>query len=217
MKTITALTVMIFIILTGNMYAQPRFKINTNVLNLSALESTVFYYNSVSHDKIYETRALKTDSFSASIKNKRLKNPKSALKRSIGHTTIPVGLSFALIFITNPNLFSDEGAGVFLFSGLMFMYGTTMGPSAGNLYARDLKRGMAGIVIRSLSWYLIFSSDSNSSLNDLGLIGLVGSALFNIATAPVSVKQYNRSVQTSIVPAINPKSGAVTLSLKIRL
>lgn len=222
MKILIQLILTIVLIMATEVYGQPHFAINVEALRLPSLERPHVLNQPELQDSGY--RFNREDVGHGVNVNRnlnlnmeyQLKSPKSALNRAIAHTAIPIVSSAAILIISNPELFSGEGAGIFMFLSLLFFYGTTVGPSAGNLYADDLNRGIGGILVRSLSWYFILSSRRNSTMKDIGLVGLLGSALYNIATGPVSVRNYNHSIHARLSPAVNPISGSVALTLKLK-
>lgn len=95
------------------------------------------------------------------------------------------------------------------------MYGLTIGPSTGNLYARDWKRGGIGAAVRGASFYLLirsaftcFSScdeatgDKAAVAGVVGVAGLMGSGIYNLVTMGKSVRAYNRrhKLAVSVLP-----------------
>ncbi len=114
----------------------------------------------------------------------------------------------------------------------MLAFGSIFGPSSGNLYAKDGKRGYTGIAIRSLSVAFFFlsagalfregQSGADHELMVTLLYGnffvLLGSAAWNIQSAPASVREYNERYfeRYSIAPLIDPKRKTAGLQLAIR-
>ncbi len=108
--------------------------------------------------------------------------------------------------------------------------GGIMGPSMGNFYAGDKKRGMIGAAVRLGAWLLVSGvttggtwDENGSSAEEITILGALivsfGTAVWNIAIVPVSVRQYNlqQREKFSLQPMINPPEQSIGLNLAIRL
>lgn len=113
---------------------------------------------------------------------------------------------------------------------MLLGYGGILGPSAGNFYAGDKKRGMIGAAVRLGAWLLVSGvttggswDENGSSVEEKTILGALivsfGSAVWNIATVPASVRQYNlqQRERFTLQPLIVPAEQSVGLNLAIRL
>ncbi len=153
-----------------------------------------------------------------------LKSPRVAVLRAIGNTIIPAMVGSYMIENTDPDLA--------LGGWTLLAFGSVFGPSSGNLYAKDGKRGYTGIAIRSLSAAFFFlsagallregQSGADHELMITLLYGnfflMIGSAAWNIQSAPASVREYNERYfeRYSIAPLIDPKRKTAGLQLAVR-
>jgi len=146
------------------------------------------------------------------------KSPGKAALISLGHTLIPTAAGLGIATIGSSNV---EGSRAVLAFGSM-TYGLAIGPSMGNFYAKDYARGMAGIGLRIVAAGLVASSIGQGMANGnddeydgsddgkvatmfLGGLALYfGSTIWNIATAPSSVRRYNSKQGLQIAPSYNP-------------
>lgn len=154
-----------------------------------------------------------------------LKSPRVAVNRAIGHTLAPALVGYYIL--ENSSTPSEYLAG-----WTILTFGSIFGPSSGNLYAKDGKRGYTGIAIRSLSAAFFFfsaealfregQSGADHELMVTLLYGnfflLIGSAAWNIQSAPASVREYNERYfqRYSITPLINPERKMAGLQLSLR-
>ncbi len=144
-------------------------------------------------------------------------------KSNAGRKNTSTGIGLALANIAIPTYLggrmvhaeSNESLGMFLLG-----YGVLLGPSMGNFYAADYKRTITGATIR-LALGLLASAvttsgtwDENGSSQEetillFSLLGSVATAVWNIATVPTSVREYNRKHQQNfgLQPVVNPHSG----------
>ncbi len=164
-------------------------------------------------------------SLSASVSEARTsivkeKSVAKGLLLSIGSTVIPT-------VVGGMSLHRESNI---TFSTMLLGYGGILGPSAGNFYAGDKKRGMIGAAIRLGAWLLISAVTTGGSWDENGstaeekailgaLIVSFGSAVWNIATVPASVRQYNfrQREKFSLQPLIDPADRSIGLNLAIRL
>ncbi|MDX1637378.1 MAG: hypothetical protein R3281_05385 [Balneolaceae bacterium] len=164
----------------------------------------------------------------------QFKSTKKAFTRAALHTLVPVALGYPLFNFTDQVSVSTAG-------GLMMAYGILLGPSMGNFYADDDERGQLGLNIRAgsagflaaCSLFLvpdmfagIFGSEDSIDYSGIKTVtyitgGVVaGSIVFNLATIPHSVNEYNRQVELDLRPGIqfignSSRMGpSVTLSLR---
>ncbi len=151
------------------------------------------------------------------------KDPGKAFWLALGSTLIPTGLGSYLAYKGDNNgTASVQGIGIG-----MAVAGVLVGPSVGNFYAGDSRRGVNGILLRgggallsligatmvmeSIDWNCEEDcSDNNTGGADVlflysGLVLISGSAIWNIVTAPTSAKEFNRRSVT-FSPFINPRS-----------
>lgn len=142
------------------------------------------------------------------------KSEMTALNLSIGCTVIPYLIGYK---IAEDNDRSDVGP-LIVFSSI------ALGPSAGHLYAKQWGRGlgMAALRTATLSIGIAFineglfaqffggtsGDDAAYTTGSVFLLAAAGLALFDIFTAPASVRRYNASLESSgkafIVPYVDP-------------
>lgn len=148
-----------------------------------------------------------------------LKKPSKAIIRSLTHTAVPIGLALAINAAAPPeiHLFSDEedkNTGSLLFMLLGLSYGSFIGPSMGNLYARDYLRGFGGIALRIQGVRMMRDSTPRRAKR-IGQILFFGSALYNILSGPASVRRYNRRQKLQIAPSVDPGTQVPVLSVRV--
>lgn len=115
-----------------------------------------------------------------------------------------------------------------------FGAGLIVGPSFGHFYAGNTGHAWAGIGLRaggglismigaSASFGAMWegregAADTYATLAVAGLGTVVGSAVYDIATADNAVHQYNRAhgLKTRVTPAVGPHSRQIGLALTIR-
>jgi len=148
---------------------------------------------------------------------KKFKSPKIAIAYSLFNTTIPT--------IAGMYLYQKNESGLWA-----VFYGVTIGPSIGNIYVKDYKRGFFGIGIRLFSELMIAQSAISHSIGLMGGNGsyntqkgmshtqkvftgvIIGSAIYNIVTAPKSAREFNiRQNNVSVYPIISISKKQVVL------
>ncbi len=117
----------------------------------------------------------------------------------------PVALGVGSTLVFDNNIAETVGS-------WLAVYGLTMGPSAGNFYAKDYWRGFIGVAARLGGGYLIHDAtreifgddmadivgwdDERVSLTEpkilIGSALIVGSTIYNILSAEASVESYNK-------------------------
>lgn len=131
------------------------------------------------------------------------KKPTAALAMALGHTLIPIGAGLLLGTAGDSNV---EGVQLISAVGLM-TYGGLVGPSMGNFYAKDYRRGGLGIAMRvvgtamvahsigkAMSWGNDDEAEGPAPDQWMGTAGsflVLGSAVWNIFTAASSAEAYN--------------------------
>lgn len=105
---------------------------------------------------------------------------------------------------------------------MLLVAGLLAGPSIGHLYAQKEGRALINILTRGAIagvGILSFIATFNPVLLTLGGLLFAGHAIYDIATTPRSVREYNdrSSASFDIAPAARPRSGQVGLSLQIQL
>lgn len=113
--------------------------------------------------------------------------------------------------------------------GVLIGAGALVGPSVGNFYAGDRRRGGRGILLRLGGGALMYAGIASALSGDgseapgtalfLGGATLTGvSALWNISTAPKSAREYNREhgVAVSVTPRLDPATGQTGAALSVR-
>lgn len=154
-------------------------------------------------------------------KNSRCyKSPKLALVYSLTNTIIPtVGGSY---------LYCNTGKGL-----LLAFYGITIGPSIGNIYSKDYKRGFAGIGLRLFLEYIILQEAIGEAISLVGdgsnystttpvhqkfiCCMIFGSAIYNIVTAPKSAREFNFEHKFSVTPRITFSKQKIVINFSINL
>lgn len=156
------------------------------------------------------------------------KDPQKAFWLACGHTVIPIATGLSIAIIGSSNV---EGSRAVLAFGSM-TYGAAIGPSMGNFYARDFKRGLTGIGLRLVGAALFASgvAEAMADGNDdewngdsrdqdalmIGGVALVaGSTLWNILSAPTSARQYNARRGLSVSPYYIPHNRSYNVALRI--
>jgi hypothetical protein len=130
-----------------------------------------------------------------------------AISQAIVNTATPIAVGVGAVKLFNNNTVQTVGASLAL-------YGLMVGPSTGNFYANDYLRGGLGALTRIGAAFLlqdatseVFGRDFADALNvdnepvsieDTNIIVgsalLVGTIVYNIASAPASVREYNQSM-----------------------
>jgi hypothetical protein len=129
---------------------------------------------------------------------------------TIAGTAIPIGIAMRKI--------NNDG----IWLGLL---GIGVGPSVGNLYASDLRRGLTGLGLRMVGGLvtalgLAQAMEGKEGGEALLLTGsgiIIGSALWNLGTIGKSVREFNeRHHGVAITPYLDPvnKAGGVEFALK---
>ncbi|MCK4255376.1 hypothetical protein KAX35_00690 [candidate division WOR-3 bacterium] len=146
---------------------------------------------------------------------KKPKSEKTAIALSFGATVVP----FIGVWAFPPPA-----------TRFLCVLGLTAGPSMGHFYARQWKRGLVTTGIRAVlvaggvalfeHWYNAgLSGETNEAeiyLVALTLIGIIGSALYDMGTAYSSVRKYNESIKKSnvyLVPKIDMEKESYGVSL----
>lgn len=137
----------------------------------------------------------------------RARDGQKAISQAVINTVMPVATGYGAVKLFDGNTVETIGA-------TLAVYGLIIGPSTGNFYANDYLRGGLGALTRLGAAYMLQNAtsevfgrefadvlrvdDKSVSLGDADII--VGSALmlgtiaYNIFSAPVSVREYNRSM-----------------------
>lgn len=150
----------------------------------------------------------------------REKSVATGLLLSVGSTVLPT-----VVGVMSLHRESNIALGTMLLG-----YGGILGPSMGNFYAGDKKRGMIGTAIRLGAWLLVSGvttggtwDENGSTAEEKAILGALivsfGTAVWNIATVPASVRQYNlqQREKFSLQPLLDPLEHAIGLNLAIRL
>jgi len=154
-----------------------------------------------------------------------------ALRLSLINTVFPVALGYGAVALFDNSTVQKTGAA-------LAVYGLVIGPSTGNFYANDYLRGGMGALARFGGALLLqdateellgsrFSTvlnvdDREVSLDETGIIVggalMVGGLAFNYITAPLSAREYNRSIGYAMRMEHLPGTGrsAPVLSARIR-
>ena len=154
-----------------------------------------------------------------------------AIRLAMINTVFPVALGYGATVLFDDQSVQKVGAAV-------AVYGLVVGPSTGNFYANDYLRGGLGVMARFGGALLLQDAttelfgnkfatvlgvdDREVSFNDTGvLIGgalMVGGIAFNIATAPLSAREHNRSMGYAFRMQPIPGTGrtAPVLAARIR-
>lgn len=163
-----------------------------------------------------------------------LKSEKTALHRSLWHTLSPLASGFLIGGILGEDAVVPAAS--------LFTYGLMIGPSTGNIYANDWKRGFNGFLFRALGIGAMIMSKtysgehldggarpnsygSGSSLQATDVVLVAGIAIFsggilyNFVTTDQSVREYNKRVRQGIgvrlAPSIDRKTGTTLLTARI--
>ncbi len=163
-----------------------------------------------------------------------LKSEKTALHRSLWHTLAPVVSGYLLVGIV--------GEDTAIPATSLLVYGLMIGPSTGNIYAHDWKRGFNGFLFRGLgigtmilseaySGELLdggpspgfYGSGSSFQATDVvlaaGIVIFAGGIVYNFVTADQSVREYNERVRQGIgvrmAPSLDMKTGTPLLIARI--
>lgn len=142
------------------------------------------------------------------------KSAERAVAYAIGGTLLPIVAGLHLNRLEGP-IGSLGGAGV--------AFGYLAGPSLGNFYGDDARRGLIGMGLR-LGGGLLFATGVVLALDEAfggdrhpaagpimigSLVVIGGSAIWNVTTAPASVRAYNQRRGLSIAPIVaDPARGA---------
>ncbi len=131
---------------------------------------------------------------------RQLKRPLKALFYSLGCTFVPLGAGYLLALIEDQTCQTIGGA--------VGGFGLVVGPSMGNFYAHDGLKGGLGIGMRVIGvgmitaglWDLIEtvieegesgSGKYSAALITGGTVLVMGSAVWNMVSAPFSARRYN--------------------------
>ena len=163
------------------------------------------------------------------------KRPIKALLCSVVFTGVPAGAGLLITaMVVESDLSFIAPAGI-----LLFWFGVLVGPSAGHVYAGDLRRayrgaawrvggsGVASVALVVISFYalanLSFADPAEywsgwDVLLGVGLGVVAGSTVWDLATAPLSAAQYNRSLKADVRlrPVVDPVQRNAGLSLTVR-
>lgn len=106
------------------------------------------------------------------------------------------------------------GVGVFL--------GPVFGPSIGHYYAENVEKARRGVYLRTgmVGGTIIAAVGTLSwTLAGLGVLGVVGYAVYDIVTAWHSAQEYNEGITANVrvTPASGPSPEQVGLSLQVQL
>ena len=149
----------------------------------------------------------------------RPKSPSNAFLLSVGSTMIPI-----LIGINKEDI-------------LLVAAGSLIGPSIGNFYAGDTRRGISGILLRgggllmtTLGIAMYFDDANATEVDDdeweygndgealiyggLAVIGI--SAVWDIVMAPTSAREYNKKHGLSFSPMYDPVNKAAGMSFSYK-
>lgn len=141
------------------------------------------------------------------MQDARVRSENQAVTQSIINTLMPIAVGYGSVKLFKGNTVETIGAS-------LAIYGLIVGPSTGNFYANDYLRGGLGALTRLGAAFLlqdatseVFGRDFANALhvdNESVKLGdtniIVGSALmvgtiaYNLVTAPVSVREYNRKM-----------------------
>lgn len=146
------------------------------------------------------------------------KSPGTAAALSTFGTFIPFGVGVASL----PS--ESGGAG----TALIVLGGTIFGPGLGHAYAGNAGRFFSGVGLRLLGWGGLMTTvalswnDGDSGAAIAGALAstflILGSSIYDIATAPKSARQFNDRHgyrQISLSPTFNPKNSTPGLQLSM--
>ena len=167
---------------------------------------------------IVEAKSMFEENFKS--EQNQLKSENTALLSSLAATAIPVALGGTLLFGNSAE------AGLALVS-----MGIILGPSTGHFYANHKGRGFAGIATRivivagATGIGCIMDKDAHPDVSGLAILGMmiIGGAIsslhgiYDICTAPSSVRNYNESLKNKtslmLIPQIDPYNESYGVSL----
>lgn len=152
--------------------------------------------------------------------SRHLKSVDEARSKAMYGTIVPVAIGIGTTALLENNTLEKTAS-------FMLVYGLMMGPSFGNLYARDYVRGMLGVAARLGGAYLLMDATRELAGNDIAdglgwddkevsltdtrvLIGgglIVASAIYNIISAKASVERYNASLGYEVQVAPSYQGG----------
>jgi hypothetical protein len=149
---------------------------------------------------------------------KTMKSPEAARGWSLGSTLIPMA-SGAIAGRAG----SNGGAGVLIVGGSL------LGPSAGHFYAGQPARALAGVALRTALLGVFVaatcwdecSKQQNDAQEKLAVVfsaAILGSAVYDIVTAPRSARRYNEKhgLTVSVLPRHIDGSPGLTLRTSLR-
>ncbi len=157
-----------------------------------------------------------------------LRKPRVAFAMALGHTFIPIGAGLLLMTAGDSNV---EGVQLISAVGLM-TYGGLVGPSMGNIYAKDYRRGGLGIAMRVVGTAMVAHTigKAMSCGNDdeaegpapdqwmgtAGSVLVLGSVVWNIFTAASSAEAYNeKHGLTGFSVGYNPSSKSTLVGVQL--
>ncbi|MFH5831215.1 hypothetical protein [Halalkalibaculum sp. DA384] len=137
----------------------------------------------------------------------QVRSENQAVSQALINTIMPIGVGYGAVKLFDGNTAETLGAS-------LAIYGLVVGPSSGNFYANDYLRGGLGALTRLGAAFLLQDATSevfgrefadalgvdNSSVSFsetnivVGSTLMVGTIAYNIITAPVSVREYNREM-----------------------
>lgn len=151
------------------------------------------------------------------------KSPEYARSFALFNVIIPIvpGILSSLMLEDDISRFAGKS---------LLLYGTFIGPSAGNFYARDFVRGSSGILIRLTAAGYILKIGTLTTLNsayggsssghDLFLLGssiaFIGSIGWNILSSSTSASEYNDRYNLSIAPVYDISNKKIGINLSIQ-
>ena len=129
------------------------------------------------------------------------------MSQAVVNTVTPVATGYGMVKLFDSNTMETVGA-------TLAVYGLIVGPSTGNFYANDYLRGGLGTLTRIGAAFLLQNAtsevfgrefadalgvdDKSVSLGDADIIVgstlMLGTIVYNIFTAPVSAREYNRKM-----------------------
>lgn len=159
-----------------------------------------------------------------------LRTEGEAIKQAVMNTVLPIGTGYGAVKLFDNNTLETVGAS-------LAVYGLVVGPSTGNFYANDYLRGGLGALTRLGAALLLQNATSevfgrefadaigvdNSSVSIKDTDIIVGSTLmlgtiaYNIISAPVSVREYNRQMGYAIKIESLPGTGRAAPVLTARI
>lgn len=149
-----------------------------------------------------------------SFKSYEYKSPNFARSFALGNTVFPL---FSGIMTS---YFLDNEFGNITGKTLLF-YGTVIGPSTGNYYARDMLRGTGGILIRISSMSYIYNVGKSFGVGNGFLVlgstlAFIGSIGWNVLSASTSAIEYNDEYYLSITPMYDIENRYIGLNLSMQ-